>query len=40
MALPRVFISHASQDTDVVKALAVALKQRGIDVWLESTLAR
>jgi hypothetical protein len=36
VAPPHVFISHASQDIDVVKALAEKLKARGIDVWLDA----
>src|SRR5215207_6537015 len=36
VAEPRVFISHASQDRAAVEALAAALRERGIDVWLDS----
>jgi TIR domain len=31
----RVFISHSSKDKPAVEALAVALRERGIDPWLD-----
>jgi hypothetical protein len=31
----RVFISHASQDKAQVEALALALRERGFETWLD-----
>jgi hypothetical protein len=31
----RVFVSHSSHDKPKVEALAAALRDRGIDVWLD-----
>lgn len=31
----RVFISHSSQDKPQVEALAIALRERGFETWLD-----
>jgi len=35
MPFMRVFISHSSQDKPAVEALALALRERGIEPWLD-----